>query len=509
MQVGQKQFTQRKPDQLVYLELGAGNGGMVLSISEDGFRFRAVSPVRPDGPMPFAFSLDGTERLEGSGEIEWLEDDGKSGGLRFTEVSGEFRAALNRWLASHSSQLGSHREVIPAASTPLDTMEKIRQELRSGHPASPRRQPNQSVSTPPFSEAVQEPPAIERHEHLVAVPEPPTRSKELSTAKRLFPLPGAAETAKSGPVIPKTPSSAFLKTPRPTPPVPTARIASHFESTPASVPAATRVPPPAEPRPFIPPLEDSFEDAWERAKLTSPPESPRLSRAAAGSIISVALAVILGALAFNYRQDIGAIFIELGQKISGDNRASNASPAEPKSQAQLPDQASPAPKMQDSATSPSGGSPQSATTTNPNPTAASGSIPVAKSGAGPSAADGATNSGAAPKSVPDASSPKPQQNLPEQPAPDAGTGQEEFGIARDILHGSSRQRELPRAVNLLWTSVKRGYVPAEVTLADLYLRGDGVEKSCDQARILLVAASKKGSIEARQLLEQVAEQGCE
>ncbi len=62
---------------------------------------------------------------------------------------------------------------------------------------------------------------------------------------------------------------------------------------------------------------------------------------------------------------------------------------------------------------------------------------------------------------------------------------------------------------LLWASVKKGHVPAEVTLADLYRRGEGVEKNCDQARVLLVAASKKGSIEARQMLEQIAERGCQ
>ncbi len=58
MEVGQKLFTDRKPSQLVYLELGLGNGGMLLSLSEDGFRFRAVAPVRLDFQMPFAFSLD-------------------------------------------------------------------------------------------------------------------------------------------------------------------------------------------------------------------------------------------------------------------------------------------------------------------------------------------------------------------------------------------------------------------------------------------------------------------
>jgi localization factor PodJL len=89
------------------------------------------------------------------------------------------------------------------------------------------------------------------------------------------------------------------------------------------------------------------------------------------------------------------------------------------------------------------------------------------------------------------------------------TGQEEFAMAQDILRGSNRQQDLFRAVALLWSSVKKGYVPAEVTLGDLYRRGDGVERNCDQARVLLVAASKKGSFEARQILEQIAEQGCE
>jgi len=64
-------------------------------------------------------------------------------------------------------------------------------------------------------------------------------------------------------------------------------------------------------------------------------------------------------------------------------------------------------------------------------------------------------------------------------------------------------------VDLLWAGVRKGYVPAEVTLADLFRRGDGVEKNCDQARVLLVAASKKGSLDARQMLEHMAEQGCE
>src|ERR1700747_2613084 len=103
MSVSQQPFARKKPDQLVYLELGSGNGGMLLSLSEDGFRFRAVTPGRPDVEVPLAFSLDGKIRLEGTGEIEWIEDDGKSGRMRFADVSPEFRAILSDWLSEDSS----------------------------------------------------------------------------------------------------------------------------------------------------------------------------------------------------------------------------------------------------------------------------------------------------------------------------------------------------------------------------------------------------------------------
>ena len=139
MAVGHQDFTQKKPDQLVYLELGVGNGGMLLTISEDGFRFRAVTPVRTNTSVPFAFSLDGRNRLEGEGTVEWVEEDGKSGGMRFTEVSPEFHAALGAWLNSDVSHQAG-REVTPDAATPLDTMEKIRQELRAGYPQRPPTQ---------------------------------------------------------------------------------------------------------------------------------------------------------------------------------------------------------------------------------------------------------------------------------------------------------------------------------------------------------------------------------
>jgi hypothetical protein len=178
MAVGHQDFTQKKPDQLVYLELGVGNGGMLLTISEDGFRFRAVTPVRANASMPFAFSLDGSNRLEGEGTVEWVEEDGKSGGMRFTEVSPEFHATLGAWLNSmFRIRQGAKSRLRPP---PLDTMEKIRQELRAGYPARP-------AEVTPTVEASEQNPSRE-----FSFPPPPTKmfSKKPSrqnSPEKMFP----------------------------------------------------------------------------------------------------------------------------------------------------------------------------------------------------------------------------------------------------------------------------------------------------------------------------------
>jgi len=50
---------------------------------------------------------------------------------------------------------------------------------------------------------------------------------------------------------------------------------------------------------------------------------------------------------------------------------------------------------------------------------------------------------------------------------------------------------------------------AELTLADHYLQGEGVTPSCAQARVLLEAAAKRGSTEAKQKLGDLAQAGCQ
>ncbi len=60
----------------------------------------------------------------------------------------------------------------------------------------------------------------------------------------------------------------------------------------------------------------------------------------------------------------------------------------------------------------------------------------------------------------------------------------------------------------LWSAVESGNIQAALTLADIYLRGDGVPVNCDQARVLLLVASKKGSAQAVKKLKELDATGC-
>jgi hypothetical protein len=87
-------------------------------------------------------------------------------------------------------------------------------------------------------------------------------------------------------------------------------------------------------------------------------------------------------------------------------------------------------------------------------------------------------------------------------------GQSELAAAQGYLNGANGNRDSGKAARLLWAAVGNGNSTAEVLLADLYIRGDGVAKNCEQGRILLVAAIKSGNMEAQQKLTNLNATGC-
>jgi hypothetical protein len=98
---------------------------------------------------------------------------------------------------------------------------------------------------------------------------------------------------------------------------------------------------------------------------------------------------------------------------------------------------------------------------------------------------------------------------PSEPVGLAADGTHELLAAERYLDGRGVAHDSGQAAALLWKAVSEQNTRADILLADLYLLGDGVPKSCDQARLLLVAAAKKGAPEAALKLRNIESGSCQ
>jgi hypothetical protein len=94
----ERRLSRRKiPEHLTYIGLPLNNGGIVLDISEGGLGFHSIAPIVADGPIAFRFSVDSAKRVKAVGELAWIDETGRTGGLRFTELPDEIRESIRAW----------------------------------------------------------------------------------------------------------------------------------------------------------------------------------------------------------------------------------------------------------------------------------------------------------------------------------------------------------------------------------------------------------------------------
>jgi hypothetical protein len=108
--------------------------------------------------------------------------------------------------------------------------------------------------------------------------------------------------------------------------------------------------------------------------------------------------------------------------------------------------------------------------------------------------------------------PTPAGETEPMPALEAGAGKgaQELSIAEQYLSGADgKHRDTAEASKWLWKSVAKHNDKASVMLADLYLKGDGVSKNCEQARVLLDSAARKGTSGAGERLRNLQAFGCQ
>jgi hypothetical protein len=397
-------IVRKRTQQLVYLELGRDNGGVMLNLSEDGCGFQAITPVKP-GQTRFAFQISGGRRIAGEADVVWVDDVGIMGGLRFLNLPIEARRQIRRWLEETRAP-EEHGAFEPVAEEPIGVARAAREEIAA------------EIIEPPWNRGREQP------------------SQAQPSGRTLEEAP------------PPSPAWANLRA--------SSSVAGH------------------DPRYTIPLMRD--EDSY----VASHPRSVTVWRGIA--VLAVVTAIF--ALVVAYQHDVGNSLIWLGETLSGRTKAFSA-----------PENKSP-------------------------PTS-----PVQDTSAEKSAVSTAPDTGDA-LSKPDdhgteASSAALDKKPAENPLPPGAKGSSRLDAASagGELPESILERQVPRdkpveewsssdSVASLWEAVQGGSLSAERALAERFVRGQGVNKNCDQAKVLLKAAADRGSREARLRLYELETGGC-
>jgi TPR repeat protein len=90
-----------------------------------------------------------------------------------------------------------------------------------------------------------------------------------------------------------------------------------------------------------------------------------------------------------------------------------------------------------------------------------------------------------------------------------GSGYEELAMAKRYLNGSAGQQNSAEAVDWLWKAVAKRNTDATLLLSEMFMRGNGIPKNCDQARVLLDAAASRGVKDAAVRLRNMQAFGCQ
>jgi hypothetical protein len=195
------------------------------------------------------------------------------------------------------------------------------------------------------------------------------------------------------------------------------------------------------------------------------PSQPQFMRGAATGIIISIFALMTFVYVQNFHPEITNSLIRFGKNLVGTTQPLSASPdAAP---------AQPASPVHDDRPA------------------------TSKSNAETSAKEAVENSALPPKVEP----------LPKSSPPAISRATERTNTPQPVHHASGTGNNTA-TLEQLWNAVAQGDTAAEVELAQRYLAGNSVPKNCEQARVLLSAASKKGNVEATRQYQRLLTTGC-
>ncbi|MFZ0522808.1 MAG: PilZ domain-containing protein [Candidatus Acidiferrales bacterium] len=138
---------------VVYINFDSDNGGIVLNVSEGGLCFHSVAPIQREGALRFWFS-EHKQRIEADGEIAWIDETRKTGGLRFTALPAEGHEQIRNWISQPVARLAVERPPARSVPPPAPSVPPPARSVASASPAFSAIPPDVDMALEPLFPAV-------------------------------------------------------------------------------------------------------------------------------------------------------------------------------------------------------------------------------------------------------------------------------------------------------------------------------------------------------------------
>jgi TonB family protein len=203
---------------IVYLDIGAGNGGIVLNLSDEGLGFQAVGPLGKQKELLLRIKLPSSQtRIEVTAQIAWISDSNRQAGVRFLEGHSDGIVQIQEWIRSQAAppapceDSSKQPEAMNDAQQKQETGQESRDSARFNsiseiQPAEPIRQEPLDAR----NDGTREPFLIERDDPPASSPAPELVSQTIGEPGESIPsVPLAEEQASPQGATSLTPEASL------------------------------------------------------------------------------------------------------------------------------------------------------------------------------------------------------------------------------------------------------------------------------------------------------------
>ena len=459
MDQNRRRFLRKVPDDIAFIQIERDEVGKVLNISEGGLSFSSITPVPRNLPVYFWLSFNLKDRIEAMGEVTWTDISRTIGGLRFTQLSQANRDLIQKWVArlrqeEPPQEIESAEEEVPES----EEEELVPQLVAMGEPEPFRTyKPATLVKSNGLDRVARFVSKARAYKPISSFGE------RIVEKQKAAPAAAMEANALGAPASALGTTALGIETPKLLPGRPM------FSMEAGSVPSMPSMPP-------VDAKSSSFSSSFSFRGIESLIELVPLQRHLSAKKRQLVCGVLLG---------IGISALVTLPALKFWNSRAHAETIKP--------------ALTDSSTLRNSAATQPPASDPAPVTAAKPTYPVAGVFSDPNPVlprQGTTSSLLSRTQLP-ASYWKEIRKEPPKATPvkaqksSAGTSVSQKPSSVSSSPSTTTDKKSGMNPNQLWGAVQAGNSNAAVELAEMYIKGDGVPKNCQQARVLLLAASEK------------------